>query len=352
MIKFLLFLILFLIPVDGFAAITAVTSTANTGGSVTGSNFTLTSPTGTTTGDVLVIIIAERTSIEKVTRIDDNGGSGGHTFTLLRSGLQATNFSTSIWYHVVGASDGTTWTVTNTSDCEAGIMAYRGVDNTTPIDAQGTTNTGTSSTGTFNAVTTVTANAWYVGGFASNVTTGPDLSSLSSGSPTPNNRTDTGNGGSNTHKELVSIIDVSISSVGSSGTFVYNLANSNWSTDSFALRPVVAAVAPTVTTSAPYHIESTTAIGSGNVTSDGGATITQRGVCWNTSSNPTTSNSTATTSGTTGVYTVNITGLSANTTYHVRAYAINSAGTSYGSDLSFTTTLTGQTSRFFFSLGG
>lgn len=95
--------------------------------------------------------------------------------------------------------------------------------------------------------------------------------------------------------------------------------------------------APTVTTQAADQITATTARGNGNVTADGGATITERGVCWSTSANPTTGDSKQTASGTTGAYTANMTGLSAGTLYHYRAYAINSVGTSYGADTTFTT---------------
>jgi hypothetical protein len=95
--------------------------------------------------------------------------------------------------------------------------------------------------------------------------------------------------------------------------------------------------APTVTTTAASNIAITTATSGGNVTSDGGATLTAKGVCWNTSANPTTSNSLTNDGTGTGVYTSSITGLSANTLYHVRAYATNSQGTSYGSDSQFTT---------------
>lgn len=97
------------------------------------------------------------------------------------------------------------------------------------------------------------------------------------------------------------------------------------------------AVAPTVTTQAVSNISYTTATGNGNVTSDGGATITERGVCWNTTGTPTTSNSKATSAGTTGAFTASMTGLQSGTTYYVRAYAINAQGTSYGSEVSFTT---------------
>ncbi|NTW32250.1 MAG: LamG domain-containing protein [Bacteroidetes bacterium] len=94
---------------------------------------------------------------------------------------------------------------------------------------------------------------------------------------------------------------------------------------------------PTITTQAVTIITATTATGNGNVSADGGATITERGVCWNTSSTPTTANSKSTSSGTTGAFTTSLTGLTAGTPYYVRAYAINSVGISYGNELAFTT---------------
>ena len=97
---------------------------------------------------------------------------------------------------------------------------------------------------------------------------------------------------------------------------------------------------PTVTTSQVTEITETTATGGGNVTADGNATVTERGICWSTSHNPTTNGSHASSGTGTGSFTVNITGLTSGTTYYVRAYAINSAGTSYGSEVSFTTLVT------------
>jgi hypothetical protein len=97
------------------------------------------------------------------------------------------------------------------------------------------------------------------------------------------------------------------------------------------------AVAPTVTTTAVSNITSTTAASGGNVTDGGGAAVTARGVCWSTSVNPTTANSLTTDGTGTGVFTSSITGLTPGTTYHVRAYATNSVGTSYGNDVTFTT---------------
>jgi hypothetical protein len=90
---------------------------------------------------------------------------------------------------------------------------------------------------------------------------------------------------------------------------------------------------PTVTTDAISAIAGTTATGGGNVTADGGATVTARGICWSTSQNPTVAN---TTNGTgIGTFTSSITGLTAGTTYYVRAYATNAMGTSYGNEVSF-----------------
>ena len=95
---------------------------------------------------------------------------------------------------------------------------------------------------------------------------------------------------------------------------------------------------PTVTTSAASNITETTAICGGNVTSDGGVAVTARGVCWSTSQNPTISDSHTTNGSGTGSFTSNLTGLTAGTTYYMRAYATNSAGTAYGNEVSFTTT--------------
>ena len=94
---------------------------------------------------------------------------------------------------------------------------------------------------------------------------------------------------------------------------------------------------PAVTTFTVSNVTQTTATGGGNVTSDGGSTVTARGVCWSTSHNPTISNSHTTNGTGTGSFTSSITNMTANTTYYVRAYATNNAGTAYGSEVSFTT---------------
>lgn len=75
----------------------------------------------------------------------------------------------------------------------------------------------------------------------------------------------------------------------------------------------------------------------GTVTSDNGSPVTSRGICWNTMPMPTTSNSTYSEAGAFGAFTANLTGLTPATTYYLRAFAINEAGTAYGNEYSFTT---------------
>lgn len=94
----------------------------------------------------------------------------------------------------------------------------------------------------------------------------------------------------------------------------------------------------TISTAAATNITSTGATSGGNVTSDGGAAVTTRGVCWNTDQNPTIANSKTNDGAGVGTFTSTLSGLSPGTTYYVKAYATNSVGTTYGSQASFTTT--------------
>jgi|GEM_PF-2381307 len=93
---------------------------------------------------------------------------------------------------------------------------------------------------------------------------------------------------------------------------------------------------PVLTTSVS-DITPTTATCGGNITSQGSFSVTARGVCWRTSQNPTIYDAHTTDGSGAGSYTSNITGLSSNTPYYVRAYATNGAGTAYGNQISFTT---------------
>ncbi|MBA7580412.1 hypothetical protein ES708_22303 [subsurface metagenome] len=97
------------------------------------------------------------------------------------------------------------------------------------------------------------------------------------------------------------------------------------------------ATVATITTISASSITENSAESGGNVTDDGCATVIARGVCWSTSQNPTTANSKTTDGTGTGSFTSNLSGLSCEITYYVRAYATNSAGTAYGPQVSFTT---------------
>jgi uncharacterized protein (TIGR02145 family) len=95
--------------------------------------------------------------------------------------------------------------------------------------------------------------------------------------------------------------------------------------------PAPAATAPVLTTSAPASITATTAAVGGNITANGGKDITEAGVVMSVlKPMPTTADEKKTTTTFNGAYTINLTGLTSGTTYFVRAYAINSVGTSYG----------------------
>lgn len=92
-----------------------------------------------------------------------------------------------------------------------------------------------------------------------------------------------------------------------------------------------------ITTNVPTNISTTTATGGGNVTNDNGSAVTSRGICWATTSSPTTSDASYNEPGGIGSFTANITGLLPDTRYYVRAFAINGAGTVYGNEYDFTT---------------
>jgi hypothetical protein len=97
------------------------------------------------------------------------------------------------------------------------------------------------------------------------------------------------------------------------------------------------AIAPTLTTIAASGISKYAASAGGTILSNGGTPVTISGICWGNTTTPTTSNNKTTDGTTSGTFTSSITGLTAGTTYYVRAYATNAIGTSYGTAQSFTT---------------
>jgi len=114
--------------------------------------------------------------------------------------------------------------------------------------------------------------------------------------------------------------------------------------DGFSVRCVRDSIAtiviPTLSTTAASGITTTSATGGGNISNDGGAAISARGVCWNTTGSPTLTDNVTNDGTGSGSFVSNISGLTPNTLYYVRAYATNSLGTSYSNEVSFRTYLT------------
>jgi hypothetical protein len=97
----------------------------------------------------------------------------------------------------------------------------------------------------------------------------------------------------------------------------------------------LAAGLPTVTTDTASLITQTSATSGGNVTADGGFSVTARGVCWGTSTKPDISGNHTTDGSGLGTFSSALTALSSSVIYYARAYAINGNGTAYGNEVSF-----------------
>jgi len=138
----------------------------------------------------------------------------------------------------------------------------------------------------------------------------------------------------NTNYEIDNVVVDGVS-VGSPSSYTFvNIVSNHTIHVTFKATPVI----PTVTTYDVSNISSNSATSGGNVTSNGGANVTARGVCWSTSPDPTVSDSHTSDGIGTGNFASDMTNLTPNTTYYVRAFATNSVGTGYGEEKSFTTT--------------
>jgi uncharacterized protein (TIGR02145 family) len=94
---------------------------------------------------------------------------------------------------------------------------------------------------------------------------------------------------------------------------------------------------PATLTASVESFATTYAVSGGHISDDGGGIITERGICWNTSGNPTTGDNKAINDIQSMEFTCLLRGLTPGTTYFIRAFAVNSAGTAYSDQLSFTT---------------
>jgi len=115
-------------------------------------------------------------------------------------------------------------------------------------------------------------------------------------------------------------------------------AAATWEVDEILVTGVPDFYGPTVITDPTFtNLTNVSVTGGGDVTDDGGSPITSRGLCYGTAPNPSLAGLFTVEPGTTGPFTSDISGLSPQTTYHVRAYAVNALDVSYGDDVTFTT---------------
>lgn len=141
----------------------------------------------------------------------------------------------------------------------------------------------------------------------------------------------------------VNLVNLSANTIYYFRAYVINgVGTSYGAVDSFTTAKGV----PTVTTSAIANNEALSVQCGGAVTNDGGATVTERGLVWATTSNPVKGNSKIGSSSTAATFTDTITGLNLGVTYHIRAYATNSYGTGYGNDVSFVVSSVGTVTDY------
>jgi hypothetical protein len=249
-----------------------------------------------------------------------------------------------------------------------------------PTIALSTKTTDGTTTGTFTSSITglIQGTTYHVRAYATNIvgtTYGPDITFTTITTPTVSTTatvtsitgtTATGGGtissdggATVTSRGLVwgttsGATTFSVTSGAGSGTYTASLTGLSFATTyyvrAFATNSVgtvygtetnftTSAVLPTLdATVSVSSITKTTAISGGNITDNGGATVTISGIVWSTTSTPTIALSTKTTDGiSTGTFTSSLTDLTAAKTYYVRSYATNSVGTNYGTQTSFTT---------------
>jgi len=202
------------------------------------------------------------------------------------------------------------------------------------------TTAGALPTLTTNAVTTFTATTATLGGNISNVgmpayTERGVVYATSQNPTTVNNKTAvTGTG---TGSFSANVTNLTANTTYYVRAYATNTAGTAYGTQVSFTTPSSASL-PTLTTNAVSVFTATTATLGGNISNTGTPAYTERGVVYATSQNPSISNNKTVVTGTgTGNFSANVTNLTANTTYYVRAYATNTAGTAYGTQVSFTT---------------
>ena len=264
-----------------------------------------------------------------------NTGSNGNfgTASFWTSTPDATNAANAQWtyFHITFLYDGSV--CCGTTDKGTG-MSVRLVKDNNIIETASTTPTLSTTT----TATSITANSAILGG---NVTdegaTQVSVRGLVYGTTTGSSTFSVtlGSGAGTFTGTLTGLAQGTTYFVRS---FATNVQGTSYGAETSFLTQSTPTLSATTT---PSSLTTTSAIGGGTIINNGGATITTTGLVWDANSNPTIALSTKTTDGAlTGTFTSSITGLAQGATYHVRAYATNSIGTSYGPDITFTTITT------------
>ncbi len=298
-------------------------------------DITVAKPTGTVNGDILFCLISCGAPTV------DSVPSG---WTLLGEYYNAGAYDRYYLYYKIASSEPASWTwsFSTSVTVRAVCSCYTGgdFDPADPIDVVSNTSYRTLGTAVRAASMTVSAANSPLVFWAAGVS-GTSKTFTKPSVPTTGwvEDDDVGSTDSSRWLEICSMV---WSGSGATGTMEATLSAQLEQKHAFAvaLNPV-SIVAPTVTTQAATNIYCTNFTGNGNITATGGANATTRGFCYmvGNSGDPTTANSTAYDTGSfgTGAYTKTIGSLTCNVTYRVRAYAINSAGTGYGTTVSVTT---------------
>jgi hypothetical protein len=302
-------------------------------------NITVTKPTGTVDGDILFCWIGWYNSPNPGT-IDSTPSGwmklGDYTVKLDKYAL----------YYKIAASEPSSWTwsFTETVYTRAVCSCYTGgdFDPNDPIDVVSNTAYRTDNVNCIAASMAVSAiNSPLI--FWGGACTATAKTFAKPSVPTTDwiEDDDAGNTTSYFWTEVCSMI---WSESGATGDMIATISATRILKHAFAvaLNPL-SVVAPTVTTQAATDVWCTNLMANGNIAATGGENAHTRGFCYmvGSSGDPTTANSTMYDNGGgsygTGTYSKVITGLACNISYRVRAYAINSAGTGYGTTVGVTT---------------
>lgn len=280
----------------------------------------------TTTGNTIVVGFISNNPGPIISSVTDSQGNT-YTRAFTQTGLsQAPGIHCIEFWYSINITGGTTPTITPTFIYNGAITLIREYSGISAIDKIANTNGSGNSLDSGNTATTSFADELVVGLGGQELaathgwTAGSGFGNLYNSATSGNNS--------------IAIEDKSVSSTGAYNAMFTAINSPLWAAGVVTF----VGITPTVTTQAVTNNTATlgSATGNGNVTAGGGSTITERGTVINTTGTPTTSDTKFNTSGTTGAFTTSMTGLIPGTLYYLRAYAINGAGTSYGSQVTFT----------------